>query len=155
MSNAARRDAPPGELCDASRFQGPRSAGIFGRRLNAAQVAVAIARPIDAHLRGHLRQRPPVEPADGALPAETLPEQRLLAALEEKIRFEAAGADERDRAIEPGRVELVPDERLPSRIEPDAAALPGRNDQRIGRKAAIDEHPRALETRFHRLQAKS
>src|SRR5688572_20597743 len=131
-----------------------RSAGIFGRRLDPAQVAVAVVRPIDAHLRGHLRRGSPVEPADGALRAEPLPEQRLLPALEEKIRLEPARADERDGAIEPGRIELVPDQRLPSRIEPDAAALPGRNDQRVGRKAAIDEYPRALEARFHRLQAK-
>ena len=83
---------------------------------------VAVLRAIDADLRGDFGHWGPIQPPDRAA-GKPLAEVGLLAPLEEQIRLIALLLHIHQRAIEPGRIQPVPQQRFSPGIEPDAPAF--------------------------------
>ena len=86
------------------------------------QVPLTVLRSIDADLGTDFGHRRPVEPRDGAA-GKPLAEIGLLASFEEQIGLVALLTHVDQRAIEPRRIEALPEQRFSSGVEPDTAAL--------------------------------
>ena len=91
-------------------------------------------------------ERRPAEAAQGGLAFELLNELRLFSRFDQEIRPIAVLADEGERLVERTRWERSPEQGGPARIEANAAALLGRDDQRVLRKLRGDVLSRQTKT---------
>src|SRR5262245_62241542 len=126
-------------------------ASVLRRHTGSVQIPFAIIRSIDAYLPRDFRRRRPIEPGDRAA-GESLPEGWFFPPFKQQVRFVAAHTDIGDRTIAPGRIECVPHHRVAMSVVTDAAALPARDDQRIGRKTRVDVMPWSVVPFFDAVQ---